>query len=166
MLNFIKINYIMENELFKQKLSEVADWEIPKLSPTDVREAKKRARGRGRPTNEELYEQEHEEVFLEIFQGVNPTHPAELKNLKICAVDCPDCGRHCSNGRREEIKYYPEVPGHVAHRRRRCLECNKYRDPEFGTWDLPQGPAAQRYLNWAKRQFVIRKKLNKETSGK
>ena len=154
----------MDNELFKQKLSEVADWTIPKLSPTDVKQAKKRARGRR--SNEEKYEEEHEEIFLEIFQGVNPTCPAELTNLKIAAVDCPNCGKHCPNGRREEIKYYPATPGHIAHRRNRCLECNKYRDPDHGTWDLPQGPAAQRYLNWAKKQFSLKRKADKESSDK
>jgi hypothetical protein len=156
----------MDKKLFQQLLSEVADWEMPRLTPTDIREAKKAKRGRGRPTNEELYQEEHEDVFREIFEGVNPTHTPELKQLKVKAVDCPDCGRHCPNGRREEIKYYPETPGHVAHQRRRCLECNNYRDPEFGTYDIPQGPACHKYLNWAKREFVARKKLNKLNSGK
>jgi hypothetical protein len=156
----------MDKQLFEQLLSQVADWEIPKLSPTDVREAKKRARGRGRPTNEELFQEEHEEIFREIFDGVNPTMTPELKQLKVKAIDCPDCGKHCPNGRKEEIKYYAETAGHVAHQRRRCLECNRYRDPEDGTYSLPQGPACQKYLNWAKREFVVRKKLNKLQSGK
>lgn len=156
----------MDKKIFEQIISQVAVLEIPKLTPTDVREAKKSARGRGRPTSEELYQNEHEQVFKEIFEGVNPTHTPELKQIKIKAVDCADCGKHCANGRREEIKYYYETPGHIAHRRQRCLECNRYRDPDDGTYTLAQGPACQRYLNWAKKEFVARKKLNKETTGK
>ena len=156
----------MDKQLFEQLLSEVADWEIPKLKEWEIKEAKKSARGKHKKTEEELYQIEHEEMFKEIFGGVNPTMTPELKQLKVQALDCPDCGKHCPNGRKEEIKYYAETPGHIAHRRQRCLECNKYRDPDDGTYTLPQGPACHKYLNWAKREFVIRKKLNKETSGK
>lgn len=156
----------MDKQLFEQLLSQVADWEVPKLKDWEIEEAKKSARGKHKKTEEELYQIEHEEIFKEIFGGVNPTHTPELKTVKVKAVDCPDCGKHCPNGRKEEIKYYHETPGHIAHRRQRCLECNKYRDPDDGTYTLPQGPACHKYLNWAKREFVIRKKLNKETSGK
>jgi hypothetical protein len=156
----------MDKQLFEQLLSQVADWEMPKLKDWEVKEAKKSARGKNKRTEEELYQIEHEEIFKEIFGGVNPTMTPELKQLKVQALDCPDCGKHCPNGRKEEIKYYAETPGHIAHRRQRCLECNKYRDPDDGTYTLPQGPACHKYLNWAKREFVIRKKLNKETSGK
>ena len=156
----------MDKQLFEQLLSEVADWEIPKLKEWEIKEAKKSARGKHKRTEEELYQIEHEEMFKEIFGGVNPTVTPELKTIKVLAVDCADCGQHCPNGRKEEIKYYHATIGHVAHQRRRCLECNRYRDPEYGTYTLSQGPAAQRFLNWAKHQFVIRKKLNKETSGK
>jgi hypothetical protein len=156
----------MDKQLFEQLLSQVADWEMPKLKEWEIKEAKKRARGRGRPSREDLYQEEHEEIFKQMFGGVNPTMTPELTAVKVKAVDCADCGEHCPNGRREDIKYFPATPGHIAHRRHRCLECNKYRDPEYGTYTLSQGPAAQRFLNWAKHQFVIRKKLNKETSGK
>lgn len=156
----------MDKKLYQQLLSEVADFRMPKLTPSDIKISKQKSRGRGRPSKEERYQDEHEEVFLDMFEGINPTHSPELTELKIKALDCPDCGKHCPNGRREEIKYYPATPGHIAHRRQRCLECNKYQDPDDGTYTLAQGPACQRFLNWAKREFVIRKKLNKETSGK
>jgi hypothetical protein len=139
---------------------------MPKLKDWEVKEAKKSARGKNKRTEEELYQIEHEEIFKEIFGGVNPTMTPELKQLKVKAVDCADCGKHCPNGRKEEIKYYHETPGHIAHQRRRCLECNRYRDPDDGTYTLPQGPACHKYLNWAKREFVVRKKMNKLQSGK
>ena len=156
----------MDKKLFEQLLSQVADWEMPKLKDWEVKEAKKSARGKNKRTEEELYQIEHEEIFKEIFGGVNPTMTPELKQLKVKAVDCADCGKHCPNGRKEEIKYYHETPGHIAHQRRRCLECNRYRDPDDGTYTLPQGPACHKYLNWAKREFVVRKKMNKLQSGK
>jgi hypothetical protein len=50
----------MDKQLFEQLLSEVADWEIPKLKEWEIKEAKKSARGKHKKTEEELYQIEHE----------------------------------------------------------------------------------------------------------
>jgi hypothetical protein len=63
----------MDKQLFEQLLSQVADWEIPKLKEWEIKEAKKSARGKHKRTEEELYQIEHEAMFKEIFGGVNPT---------------------------------------------------------------------------------------------
>jgi len=57
----------MDDEVFKQKLSEVAEWRVPKLKEWEVEQAKQKARGKGRASLEDLYEEEHNKIFLEIF---------------------------------------------------------------------------------------------------
>jgi hypothetical protein len=156
----------MDKEQFKQKLSEVADWQIPKLNDTEIKESLKAIRGRGRPSEEEQYQWEHMKQFLEIHNGTNPTSPLELTKVKIAACVCTDCGKLCENGCKKEIKYYPATRGHVAHRRIRCITCGFYRDPNTGQFDLPQGPACQQYLNWAKKQFLLKIRLAKQDPDK
>jgi hypothetical protein len=85
----------MDNKLFKQRLTEVAEWRIPKIKPTA---SERRARA-GRPSKEEQYLELHEEAFIEMFAGENPTQALELVKVKRCAEDCEDCGRHCEQGR-------------------------------------------------------------------
>ena len=156
----------MNNDELKQKLAEVAEWQMPKLKDHEIAVAKQRARGRGRPSTEDLYQEEHEQVFLDIFQGVNPTHPLELVKVHVKPVDCEDCGRHCETGRQMEIKFYYATARHVAHRRTRCVTCNKYKDPNTGEFTLNQGPACQAFLNWANAELNARKKQDKKATDK
>ena len=144
-------NYSMDKEEFQRKLNEVAEWQLPDVTATGEIKSPKR----GRKTAEEQYQEEHEEVFLEMFDGKNPTMTPQLTKVKIAAVICPDCGIVCAEGRRCEIKYHMGNPKHVDHRRERCVECKMYRHPETGLFELPMGPAAQVYLNWAKRQYSL-----------
>ena len=146
----------MDNELFKQKLSEVAEWKQPKLSVTDIKESQSKGRRRGRPSNEEQYQQEHEEVFLDLFEGINPTQQPELVRVLIQPIDCPDCGQHCPTGRRKEIKLYKNLPRHVDHWRTRCVECKRYQHPDTKEFTIQPGPACQVFLNWAKAQYSAR----------
>jgi hypothetical protein len=148
----------MTKDELRQKLLEVAEWRMPKLTASEMKISKQKIRGRGRPTSEELYQDEHEEVFLDLFQGINPTHTPELVKVNIKPVDCEDCGRHCENGRQMEIKFYYQQARHVAHRRTRCLVCNKYKDPYTGEFTLPQGPASQVFLNWASGENTAKNK--------
>jgi len=155
-----------KEELF-QKLNEVAEWRMPKLSPSEIKISKQKTRGKGRPSLEEKYQEEHEEVFLDLFQGINPTMAPELVKLNIKPKDCEDCGVHLTESRHMNIKFYKETPtGHIAHWRRHCKNCNKYQDPYTKEYTLPQGPACQVYLNWAKSQFTLRNKLAKKDCDK
>lgn len=147
----------MTKDELKQKLLQVAEFVMPRLTPSDIKISKQKQRGKGRPTNEQAYQAEHEEVFLDLFQGVNPTHAPELVKMHIKAIDCEDCGRHCEKGRQMEIKFYYQQGRHAAHRRTRCLVCNKYQDPYTGDFTLPQGPASQVFLNWAAAEHTARK---------
>jgi len=154
-----------KDELF-QKLSEVAEFRMPKLTPSEIKISKQKARGKGRPSTEELYQDEHEEVFLDMFQGINPTHTPELVKVHIKPKNCEDCHQHLTVSREMEIKFYKATAKHIAHRRERCLNCNKYRDPNTGEFTLAQGPACQVFLNWAGAEFNARKKPNSTDSNK
>jgi hypothetical protein len=156
----------MDKDLYKEKLSQVAEWQIPKLTDTDMKLAQKALRGRGRPTKEEQYQDEHQEIFLDLFNGINPTMAPELTRVKIQNTTCEDCGKTCEKGCRKEIKFYKATPGHVAHRRVHCKNCGFYQNPETGVFDIKQGPACQIFLNWAKHQFSVRNKLTKTPSDK
>jgi hypothetical protein len=123
----------MNDEEFKRRLSEVAEWEMPKLSDTDVREAKKRARGRGRPTNEELFQQEHEEIFKEIFDGINPTIKPVLTKI-IHQPHLCECGKICEDGCPKDIKLY-HIKGQ-SHWRQKCLNCGMTQNPYTGKFNL------------------------------
>lgn len=155
----------MDKELFKQKLSEVADWHIPDIK-LDSNEKQRLERKRGRISNEERYQEEHEQEFAILFEGKNPTSPLELIGLKEEKTICNDCGRECSKSRRKEIKYHKQVRHHIDHVRIKCVECNMYKHPETGVFDVPVGPACQLFLNWAKKQYSLRNKLAKKENDK
>lgn len=124
----------MDKELFKKRLSEVAEWEIPKLSQTDLKESKRRARGR--KSAEERYQEEHEQVFAKLFQGVNPTAPPVLLKVKSSACVCDDCGKECPNGRHKEKKLYETGKEKKRNWRERCVTCGLSQNPFTGRFEL------------------------------
>lgn len=143
----------MDDELFRKKLSEVSDWRIPKtVTGTSTGESKRR---RGRPTAEELYQQEHEQVFAELFDGVNPTFPPQLLKLKNSACDCEDCGQHCPQGRHTEKKLYNT--GGKRNWRERCLTCDLSRNPFTGKFDLDHVTAGRIWLDYLRETKGIYK---------
>lgn len=124
----------MDDELFKQKLSEVADWRLPDTPRETSLNAKKR---RGRKSAEEKYQEAHEETFLEMFEGVNPTYAPMLVKVKVQAVTCEDCGDHCANGRQVELKYYATKD--KPHWRRKCVTCKHWENPVTKQFDIDNG---------------------------
>lgn len=148
----------MDNELFKQKLSEVSEWHIPKLSKSEINAVTKK-RGRGRPTSEEQYQQEHEEAFIELFDGVNPTHHLEITRLKIKPETCEDCGRHCAEGRRKDIRIYRY--GTIVGRKEHCLVCDLHKDPYTGEFKFQSGTEASAAWTDYARYYTHRAKKDK-----
>jgi hypothetical protein len=139
----LNYKYLMDNEEFKQKLSEVATWEIP-----DVTSGGNPKKKPGRPSAEDLYQQEHEEVFLDLFDGKNPTLHPVLTNVKVAGCMCDDCGKLCENGRKaEKSKYYTNRP----HWRARCLTCGLNQNPYTGEWDLTNETASPTWSRWLRQ---------------
>lgn len=134
----------MDDKLFKQKLTEVAEWRIPKTVTGTISGDAKRPRKPGRPTKEELYQDEHEQVFLEMFDGTNPTFPPQITQVKRTACECADCGRTCPNGRETEAKLH-QKNGKKAWRQK-CVTCGMFQNPFNGKFEL-QGSAASIKFN-------------------
>jgi hypothetical protein len=131
----------MDDTEYRKKLSEVADWHIPKLSPTDLKESTQRKRGRGRPSDEEKYQDAHEEIFLDLYKGINPTHSPELIKVNAKATVCDDCGCDCPQGRKKEKKLYETGKDKKRNWRERCITCNKNKNPFTGKFDLTPSEA-------------------------
>jgi hypothetical protein len=151
---------MLTDDEFKKKLSEVAEWVIPETPrETSLNQKKKR----GRKSAEEEFQEAHEEIFLEIHEGRNPTYPPMITRVKCQPVDCEDCGKHCENGRRMEIKQYDT---NRIHWRKRCVTCEKNENPWTGEFDLTPQKAATEWAGWLRKtnpRYV--KKAERENSA-
>ena len=127
----------MDDKTFKDLLTTVADWHIPKsITGNDSLSPKRK---RGRPTNEEAYQLARQQIFNEEFEGVNQTFPPQLLKLKTSACDCPDCGQHCEQGRHTEKRLH--IANNKRHWRERCITCGLSRNPITKQFDLKPGAA-------------------------
>jgi len=135
----------MDEELFKKKLTEVADWHIPKISEGGH---PKPLRGRGRKSNEELYQEQHEEVFIEMFDGKNPTVGPVVTNVHCQPTICEDCDKICPKGRKKELKYYSPNKKGKNHWREKCLTCGLQKNPFTGDFDCNPQKAATYWYAW------------------
>lgn len=148
----------MDDEEFRKRLSEVAVWEIPKTPrETSLNNKKKR----GRKSNEELYQELREEIFLEEFDGTNPTYPPMLVKLKCQPTTCEDCGEHCPSGRQKETKLYEA--NNKRHWRERCVTCSRTKNPYTGQFDLTNATASHIWNAWIRelkqpKKMVYKKK--------
>lgn len=133
----------MDEQEFRRKLSEVAEWRIPDTI-TDTASGTKRKR-RGRPTKDTNIcsdtEEHNEHDDTSDTQEKNNTFPPQITKLKVCAQTCEDCGRHCENGRQIEKRVYDT--NNKRHWRQRCLNCDHYQNPYTGEFDLPRSTAAK-----------------------
>lgn len=123
----------MDDKEFRQRLSEVAEWKIPKTEQEQTIGAKRR---RGRKSNEERYMELREEIFQQEFDGHNPTIAPMLIRIKHTPITCDDCGELCNNGRQKEKKLYETGGKKNSHWRERCITCNRSKNPFTGKFDL------------------------------
>jgi len=142
----------MDDKLFKQLLSEVAEWRIPE-AVTGSKDGVKRSRGR--PSKELQYQLDRERIFQEEFDGVNPTFPPQVIKLKNSACVCEDCGQHCENGRQMEKKLY-ETSG-KKNWRERCLTCERSKNPFTGKYDLTFSQAPHIWTDFLKDRKMVYK---------
>jgi hypothetical protein len=130
----------MDEKLFLQKLSEVAEWHRPQTGPNGAASVNKRARHPGPITQEQLDEMSDEEAqeYYDQLMAYKESQPndniaPEIVKLKPQPTTCDDCGLHCATGRRVESKI--SITG-TKHWRTKCLECNLYKDPATGEFTL------------------------------
>lgn len=134
----------MDEKLFLQKLSEVAEWHRPQTGPNGACSINKRAKSApehpGPITQEELDEMSDAEAqdYYDRLMAYKASLPndsvgPEIKRLKIQPVNCEDCGNTCANGRKLESKLHQTGKPHW---RTRCVECNLYKDPVTGKFTI------------------------------
>lgn len=133
----------MDAGKFKQQLSAVAEWSIPKLSPSDLKEANRK---RGRKSNEEIYQEEHEQEYIQLYDGCNPTHPIQLDRLKTICQTCEDCGKTCEKGREKELKFYKK--NSKVYWRQKCLVCGLFKNPYTQRFELNVNQAQSAVLSY------------------
>lgn len=127
----------LTKEQYLERLSQVAEWKIQ-----DVTTEKGQApRKRGRPSAEDLYQEQHQREFLDIHKG-NPTLPVVITKVKVAGSDCSDCGKWCEQGQRQELKKYLSPKPHW---RKRCVNCNLFLNPETGKYDIEPTRATSVY---------------------
>jgi len=151
----------MKDEDFKKRLSEVADWIIPKTDRETTITAKKK---RGRKSNEQQYMELREEIFHQEFDGINPTYPPMLTRVKRCGKNCEDCGAYCPNGRETEAKLHKK--GDKKAWRKKCLTCGLYQNPFNGKFELTGSAASIKFNDFMKelkhnaeqKKIIINKK--------
>lgn len=132
----------MNDEEFKQRLSQVADWIVPECK---IEKALKKKKKRQAKANQKQYEEIQEEEIQDLVNGTNPTTPIEIIKIKIAAVNCTDCGRHCENGRKTETKKFNT---HEPHWRKTCVTCKMSQNPFTGEWDVPCSRSAIVWSDW------------------
>jgi hypothetical protein len=130
----------MDDNEFKRILSEVAEWRFEKVSDTQIKQSRKMARGKFKPT----VEGEEPEMAVQLIDGVNPTTVPILVKLKPCATICEDCGVHCPNGREVTAKLYPSRTLGL-HWRKRCVTCQRYLNKDTGKYTVPDNNASNHY---------------------
>ena len=130
----------MKDEEFRKRLSEVADWVIPKTERETSLNAKKK---RGRKSAEDQYMEYCEEIFHEQHGGINPTIAPMLLRVKRSAETCRDCGQHCPNGRQTEAKLHTK--GKKSAWREKCLTCGMFQNPFNGRFELTGSAASIKF---------------------
>ena len=137
---------IMDQQEFLRKLSEVAEWKIPENEQETSANAKKK---RGRKSDEELYQEAHEEIFNEIHGGVNPTKSPLLLKVKYKKETCEHCGNDCPNGRHVQTKLIEGKEKKAW--RSYCSACDKYSNPYTGEFDLTKRNYSIVWIDWARK---------------
>jgi hypothetical protein len=161
----------MDEKLFLQKLSEVAEWHRPQTGPNGAASVNKRARHPGPITQAELDEMTDQEAqdYYDQLMAYKESQPndniaPEITRVKIQAIDCEDCGKHCENGRQVQRKLC--VSGQL-HWRTSCQTCGLYRDPATGKFTLTS-KEVHNYLNcyYRPKLGVYKSKYQPETKKK
>ena len=136
----------MKQDEFLARLSELVEWEIPKVGPSGNAKPAKR----GRKSQEEIEWEENEEEALDLplQSGPNTTIPPLVTKIKNQCKLCEDCGEICENRIvTKRLLDYPE-----RHWRERC-SCGIHKDPNTGTFTL----RTNQELQDAFRKYLVSK---------
>lgn len=156
MLNPVFNNYKMKDELFKQKLSEVAEWHMPKITLDGVERRKLKGK------DDQFYEQ-HREEFLKRVNYVLPGTQPVITKLLDQNKTCEDCGLQPKKPREVLIKV-SEGCGLDKHLRRKCKSCDLWQDPRTGQYTVKTNNISNVWISWATEQGLIKTKQHKTST--
>ena len=133
----------MDDEEFKNKLSQVAVWRQPEIKLDAVQRKKLKTLER-RAAYVQHFDQEDELENYRRFNGVQPTAAPELVKLKFEPKPCEDCSRTLHKMRLLTIRIV-NGPGHSPHIRELCNTCVKYKNQATGEFNIAL-PSAERHF--------------------
>lgn len=137
----------MKDEIFKQKLTEVCEWEIPiTLEATE----------QGRENRRRRLEKAGQNCF-------NPTFPPKIKKLKHQEQACEDCGK-IVQGRTKNITIYKNKS--ITGLKERCMVCDLHKDPYTGQFTLTGTEASIKWNTYCKGAKTRYKPKIKDTESK
>ena len=157
----------MDNELFKKKLTEVANWGLPTLEQsTKTLGLEKHRRGR-KPKIAEITD-DTEDLGV-IKDGTNVTYAPMITEVKIQSCSCPDCGKFCQNGRRTEAQLYFKAGKKFV--REKCAVCKRHRDPYTGEFNLSPSQSSATWHKFmgeetAKKKLTPKQEIIKTEDGR
>jgi len=149
----------MDDQEFKRRLSEVADWHIR----TDA--DKPYSKPKRKKSDEQLVEMVGEDNSEEIStDGVNDTIAPAITRVKRAACVCDDCGQHCPNGREKEAKLHTKGKKRVW--RQKCLTCKKFQNPFTGEFNLTGSAASIKFNDFMRETKGVYKTQGNELRKK
>lgn len=142
----------MDEKLFLQKLSELAEWHRPQTGPQGFpsvkRGSERKQIEKPEPVTEAELDAMSDEAVEEYYERLvrwresqpNELVPPEIVKLKPPVNPCEDCGEQLSEHRRIECRKYDS---HGGHWRSRCVNCNRWQNPLTKEFDISQGASHQ-----------------------
>lgn len=133
----------MRDEEFKQKLTEVSEWEIPLTMESTEQ---------GRENRKRALEKEGGDCF-------NQTYPPKIKKVIHPQSPCEDCGK-LLEGRKKEIQFYKN--NGIRGRKEKCVNCGLHKDPYSGEFTLTGTEAAIKWASFCKsvkKRYKVSPKL-------
>jgi len=136
----------MDETLFRAKLTEVAEWDIPVISSGGETKSPKDRR-RGPRSHEELEWEDNEgdAIGQPIKTGPNDSVPPRILKVKHQAMPCDGCER-IVEGRVVEIRL---IQNPVPHLREKCNLCKKMKNPNNGIFELDGYNSGNVFRNYA-----------------
>ena len=145
----------MDDEEFKRRLTEVAEWHTP--TDADKPYAKTKRKKRNEQLMELVGDDDNQEVITD---GANDTIAPVITKLRTAACNCEDCGRHCPEGRAKEAKLHQKGDKKVW--RQKCLTCKMFQNPFTGEFNLTGSVASIKFNDFMRETKGVYKTRGNE----
>jgi hypothetical protein len=136
----------MDENLFRAKLTQVADWDIPLVSSGgETKSPRDRRRGPKSYEEKEWELNEEEAIGEPIKTGPNDTVPPRILKVKHQPIPCDGCDR-IVEGRVVELRL---IQNPAPHWREKCNYCKKMKNPNNDLFELDGYNSGNVFRNYA-----------------